>query len=87
MTKCKVCCPAKDYYRCYNVLENPDFEAGLTGWTTNNVIPANDNPFVGTQVASMGLIFRLALTPPVAFSLNSETYSGNFSINNPTFTI
>lgn len=38
---------------CNNLLQNPSFEAGLTGWETNNVTFADNNPFEGTQVARM----------------------------------
>lgn len=44
----KLSCP-----KCNNLLQNPSFEAGLTGWETDNVIPTDGNPFEGTQVASM----------------------------------
>jgi hypothetical protein len=39
--------------RCLNLLTNPSFEAGLTGWTaSNNVVAGNELPFEGTQVAN-----------------------------------
>lgn len=40
--------------KCNNLLQNPSFETGLTGWEWNNVIAADYNPFEGTQVARMG---------------------------------
>lgn len=39
--------------RCNNLLKNPGFEAGLTGWETDNVISSGTNPFEGTQLAQM----------------------------------
>lgn len=40
-------------FRCFNLLKNPGFEAGLTGWTaSDNVVAGNDLPFEGTQVAN-----------------------------------
>lgn len=40
--------------RCGNLLENPSFEAGLTGWVTNNVSLSVGSPFEGTTTARMG---------------------------------
>lgn len=40
--------------RCNNLIQNPSFEEGLTGWVTDNVITANDEPFEGNQVARLG---------------------------------
>ncbi len=40
--------------RCLNLVENPGFETGLTGWSTNNVSISNGNPFEGTQEAVLG---------------------------------
>lgn len=40
--------------RCLNLLENPGFETGLTGWSANNVNIGNGNPFEGTQEAILG---------------------------------
>jgi hypothetical protein len=40
--------------RCFNLVENPSFEAGLAGWiTSGNVVAGDDIPFEGTQVAIM----------------------------------
>lgn len=39
---------------CFNLLENPSFEAGLFAWTaSDNVVTGNDLPFEGNQVALM----------------------------------
>lgn len=35
-------------------MQNPSFEANLTGWVVDNVVVADGNPFEGTQVARMG---------------------------------
>ena len=41
--------------RCGNLLQNPGFEAGLSGWDASTNVKAMDqNPFEGTQVAQMG---------------------------------
>jgi|CZCA01.1.fsa_nt_gi hypothetical protein len=37
-----------------NLVQNPSFEAGLAGWTSGNVIPADVYPFEGTATARMG---------------------------------
>lgn len=39
--------------RCINLLQNPSFETGLSGWETDNVITTDGNPFEGTQAASL----------------------------------
>ena len=44
-----VTCPG-----CFNLLQNPSFEAGLAGWSTSeNVTASNDSVFEGTQQASL----------------------------------
>ena len=40
--------------RCNNLVQNPSFEEGLTGWESNNAATTDNNPFEGTQVASLG---------------------------------
>ena len=40
-------------FKCNNLLQNPSFETGLTGWETDNVITTDGNPYEGTQVASL----------------------------------
>lgn len=37
-----------------NLVANPSFEAGLTGWNFSNVTIADANPFEGTAAARMG---------------------------------
>lgn len=39
--------------RCGNLLENPSFEADLSGWTIDNVVPSGGNAFEGLQTAQM----------------------------------
>jgi len=43
-------------HRCFNLVQNPSFEAGLAGWTaTDNVDTFGTSTFEGTQVARMGI--------------------------------
>lgn len=39
---------------CINLLHNPSFEAGIDGWTGNNVFAADSGTFEGTQMAILG---------------------------------
>ncbi|MFX4263325.1 hypothetical protein ACOBQJ_14140 [Pelotomaculum propionicicum] len=73
------------------MLQNPSFEAGLTGWYTNNVIYADNNPFEGTQAAELGQgvasMFQdvsLAETGqyPLLLSFNAANTSDNNSNGN-----
>lgn len=47
-------CPFKICSRCANLVTNPSFETGLSGWETDNVVTSNDDPFEGTRVAKLG---------------------------------
>lgn len=40
--------------KCFNLIQNPSFESGLSEWVSDNVKATDNNPFEGTQAAMMG---------------------------------
>ncbi|MDD4767801.1 MAG: hypothetical protein PHF87_09560 [Desulfotomaculaceae bacterium] len=76
--------PKKAPLKCNNLLKNPSFEAGLTGWETDNVISSGTNTFEGTQLAqmrtgaaSMSQDISLAGLKQSPLFLSFNVYAGN----------
>jgi hypothetical protein len=72
-------------------VQNPSFETGLTYWQTDNVTTADEPPFEGTQVASLGpgvasMFQDFALASqgnyPLFLSFNVLSSSNDFSHGN-----
>lgn len=52
--KCKASCNPKVCLGCSNLVQNPSFETGLSGWISNNASVQDTDVFEGTQEVLLG---------------------------------